>query len=339
MYRLPVLIITGGFLCLPAPLLGQESPPCSEPIQSAFDFWIGSWEVRLGDGSLVGHNTIREMAGGCGLAENWRGVSGSVGESLNWVDPGDGRWHQLWLDRSGQVLRLAGGPDGEGMTLQGTGRDPELLHRISWTPMDEDRVRQLWQVSSDGGESWSELFDGYYSRLPESETSAIGVARCDTPEGRRFDFWPGEWRVRSRTRASDGEWHSAVGVWRAEAVLGGCGFVDFTTGDYGQGTMSGMGTRFYDPQQDRWVLTWISTLNPGQIGVWEGRFGTDGTGEFYRETETADGPVRSRIRWLDVREDAAEWDHSVSRGGGSEWRIMWEMEFTRLTAAPGNDAG
>jgi hypothetical protein len=175
-----------------------RDPACGEAVHHAFDFWVGEWEVRQGDGSLAGHNTVRRMSDGCGLAERWRGVSGSIGESFNWADPVDGRWHQLWIDGSGLVLRLAGGPIEDGMRLEGRGNDTTVLHRVTWTALDDGRVRQHWEISRDEGGAWSTLFEGFYSRVPTEATERVGAEVCDTPEGRRFDFWPGEWRVESR---------------------------------------------------------------------------------------------------------------------------------------------
>ena len=54
------------------------------------------------------------------------------------------------------------------MVLSGPGIDREgdpITHRISWTPLDDGRVRQHWAVSPDAGETWHEVFDGYYTRI------------------------------------------------------------------------------------------------------------------------------------------------------------------------------
>jgi pimeloyl-ACP methyl ester carboxylesterase len=123
------------------------------------------------------------------------------------------------------------------------------------------------------------------------------------------------------------------GIWRAEAIVGGCGFLDFTVGDYGDGMMSGMGSRLYDPETDRWAVTWTSTQNPGKTGIWEGRFGDDGMGEFFRETETPNGTVHSRLRWMNIEGDSADWDYSISPDG-VEWTILWEMTLRRLGRKP-----
>ncbi len=51
------------------------------------------------------------------------------------------------------------------MVLEGTTRDAdgdEILNRITWSPQGDGSVRQLWETSNDGGETWSVAFDGRY---------------------------------------------------------------------------------------------------------------------------------------------------------------------------------
>lgn len=143
----------------------EISEACSASEHREFDFWVGEWEVRDPSGQVVGHNTIERVANGCGLIERWRGVQGPTGVSLNWYEPRTGRWNQTWVGL-GLYLRLTGGfEDGE-MVLSGE-REAErgrVRDRIVWTPLDDGRVRQRWQVSRDGGASWETVFDGTYGR-------------------------------------------------------------------------------------------------------------------------------------------------------------------------------
>lgn len=56
------------------------------------------------------------------------------------------------------------------MRLEGKRKDQEgrkVLDRITWTPQEDGRVRQHWQMTNDGGKTWQVLFDGYYTRNPE----------------------------------------------------------------------------------------------------------------------------------------------------------------------------
>lgn len=162
----------------PAPPTRAEVAPrtaqrCEAAEHRQFDFWVGSWEVRNPDGRVVGHNEIERIADGCGLLESWRGTGGGTGLSVSAYDPDLGRWTQRWVG-TGAILWLEGGleegPEGRRMVLSGprlraTPRGP-VLDRLTWTPLPDGRVRQVWQTSSDGGETWAEIFAGLYERVP-----------------------------------------------------------------------------------------------------------------------------------------------------------------------------
>jgi len=139
--------------------------PCDSARYREFDFWLGRWEVRTPDGKLAGTNRIERLPSGCVLQEHWTGAGGGYGTSLNFFDRATGQWHQLWVDGRGGVLRLSGGREGSAMVLRGTAPGPggkAQQQRITWTPMPNGRVRQLWEASADG-ERWQTSFDGTYS--------------------------------------------------------------------------------------------------------------------------------------------------------------------------------
>ena len=136
----------------------------------AFDFWIGEWEVVGPQGSRLGTSSIAAVLGTGALAEHWHGDGGFEGRSLNAYDATRGHWHQTWLDSTGGVLMLDGGPVGDAMVLEGMapGEDPSamLLQRITWSP-EEHGVRQHWESSADDGATWTTVFDGHYRPLPD----------------------------------------------------------------------------------------------------------------------------------------------------------------------------
>lgn len=166
----PGLIPAFLVLCaIPAPAWSQGAP-CTGEEHRAFDFWEGSWEVRVPDGRLAGHNTIEASLNGCVLHEHYTTPKGYEGESFNVFDASRGVWHQTWVDNGGALLTLEGTFDGEKMVLQGSTRDATgavTLQRITWSRIDgdPDRVRQLWEASTDGGATWTLAFDGLYTRM------------------------------------------------------------------------------------------------------------------------------------------------------------------------------
>ncbi len=150
-------------------ILAQESerpPPCRGEEHRQFDFWLGEWEVHgTSSGDPAGTNRIVSLFDGCAIQENWRGVRGSVGSSYNIYDAVSGRWHQTWVDNSGNLLLLDGGLEEGKMVLRGERPSPDggkVLHIVSFEPREDGTVRQVWRTSSDDGRTWRTVFDGTY---------------------------------------------------------------------------------------------------------------------------------------------------------------------------------
>lgn len=137
---------------------------CAEEPHRAFDFWVGSWVVQDSAGNVLGQNEIQPIAGDCGLLESWRGASGGTGRSLNFYDPGTGRWNQVWVGAGAVFLRLEGGLEDGAMVMEGERSTPAgpVLDRIRWIPQSGGRVLQEWLTSADGGGTWNTIFRGTY---------------------------------------------------------------------------------------------------------------------------------------------------------------------------------
>jgi hypothetical protein len=143
----------------------SSPPPCSSAEFHQFDFWIGKWTVTDSAGKQLGTNEIISVSGGCGLLENWQDTGSGSGKSLNMYEASAGHWTQTWVGSGGGVLRLSGGLQDGKMVLgddRVTARGP-VKDRITWTPLPDGRVRQTWDISTDGGATWQTTFDGYYA--------------------------------------------------------------------------------------------------------------------------------------------------------------------------------
>ncbi|MCE7933881.1 MAG: tetratricopeptide repeat protein [Chlorobi bacterium CHB2] len=142
--------------------------PCQhDPRYREFDFWIGEWDVFNTAGQKVGTNSVQQILGSCVLLENWTSASGSQGKSFNTFNRSTGKWQQTWVDDQGTVLELAGNLKGAVLSFEGITRDTagkETHHRLTFTQIDPNTVRQLWEQSSDKGVTWNSVFDGKYVR-------------------------------------------------------------------------------------------------------------------------------------------------------------------------------
>lgn len=154
--------ITTGFAQNSPPAAAAPKPPaCIAPEHRQFDFWLGEWEVRGPAGKLVGVNRITSLHKGCVPFEDYRAGEFS-GSSLNIYDAERRKWHQTWVDSSGGLV------DGKmvlaGKTIDPAKPDGTIENRITWQPLADGRVRQLWETSTDKGKTWTSTFDGYYAK-------------------------------------------------------------------------------------------------------------------------------------------------------------------------------
>ena len=73
------------------------------------------------------------------------------------------------MSNAGSAVYLEGGVDENGamvMSDEGMTRHEVTgnIGRTTWTPNPDGSVRQHWESSTDGGETWTTVFDGVYTR-------------------------------------------------------------------------------------------------------------------------------------------------------------------------------
>ena len=151
--------------------MSKQAYPCEhDPLFSAFDFWVGEWDVHVAGGALAGSNVIERAERGCVLIENWSSASGGTGMSINYVDKISNEWVQIWNAAGGSQINIRGGMTDKGMLLTGTihyvANGTTAPFRGLWTPLADGRVRQFFEQSPDAGESWTPWFEGFYTRKP-----------------------------------------------------------------------------------------------------------------------------------------------------------------------------
>jgi hypothetical protein len=151
----------------------QPAPaPCPAAIRAALDFWVGDWIVTV-DGRRAGTDGVERVSKGAAIVERWTDTEGGEGTSLFSFDPFACTWHQLWItdapDRVGGLKHkdLVALVPGASVRFQGAypGRSAvTVLDRTTLTKLANGTVRQLIEVSADGGASWHGTFDAIYSR-------------------------------------------------------------------------------------------------------------------------------------------------------------------------------
>ena len=162
----------------PTASAGHPSPPpaasgCSGRFANhRLDFWLGDWVVYA-KGTIDGTSHIGAILGGCAIQEEWIDVTGEQGRSWFYVDPATGRLKQVWLtsraDELGgtkeKVELPGGGPRSvqfQGLLVANSGKQME--DRTTLTLQPDDTVRQMIELSTDGGRTWAAQYDAVYRR-------------------------------------------------------------------------------------------------------------------------------------------------------------------------------
>ena len=132
-----------------------------------FDFWLGEWDVYAGGGK-VGVNKITMAEGGCAIHENYTTAGSYSGQSINFFDPVDQKWHQHWVGSASDTYNYVEIDRGEGMLqFQSKYINPQgklALSKLTFTLNDDGTVRQLFEISTDEGKTWTPGFDGTYKK-------------------------------------------------------------------------------------------------------------------------------------------------------------------------------
>jgi len=140
--------------------------PCRAAEYRKFDFWAGDWEVHAPNGGpTVGRNLVTLEQGGCLLVEHWTSsTGGQTGTSFNYYDVRDKKWHQLYLDNSGNAgafPAMAGDlVDGKMVLITDETKSP--VSRWTWYVLEPGKVRQMAEQSTDGEKTWSVVWDSVY---------------------------------------------------------------------------------------------------------------------------------------------------------------------------------
>lgn len=181
MNRLTVIVITAiVLLCFNMRSQAQEqtgetAAPAKSICETAdhftdFDFWLGEWNVYSNDEkrTFQGSNSITRHHKNCLIMENWTSAQGGGGRSMNYYDPVEDQWRQLWV-AGGYSIDYTGGLDDSGsMVLKGkinyykTGQSNKF--RGTWKPNPDGSVRQFFEQFDPKKKEWNVWFDGLYVR-------------------------------------------------------------------------------------------------------------------------------------------------------------------------------
>lgn len=152
----------------------RAARPCEfDDNYKAFDFWVGEWTVLPAGVSpstppaSLPQSRIEKILNSCVVLENWMPPNAGGGKSFNIYNSVTKKWEQFWVDSTGSVVHFTGEVRDGNMyytTESVAANGQKTLGKMTFFNQGPDRVRQLWESSTDGGKTWSIAFDGLYMR-------------------------------------------------------------------------------------------------------------------------------------------------------------------------------
>lgn len=148
--------------------------PCSRPEFRQFDFWIGEWEAFGVKGAKAGDSKISVILDSCVILEEWTSANAQQGliysgKSFNSYNAATKQWQQTWTDNTGNTTEFLRGEGSNGTIIyyadKVTGPDgKQFMRRLTFTKLDNNKVRQFGELSNDGGKTWIVEYDLEYRR-------------------------------------------------------------------------------------------------------------------------------------------------------------------------------
>lgn len=166
---LAIAVLSVGFA--PRVFGAADRGPCATQRESrALDFWLGEWNVGVPNENVNAVSNVSLDLGDCVVRERWIGGDGHIGENIFGYSADDKSWHGLFADSRGHIHVFVGGQAGsDSAEFSGPSRGEHgeiVLNRITIRRVGRDHVRQVWAKSSDGGKTWTTVFQGEYTRKP-----------------------------------------------------------------------------------------------------------------------------------------------------------------------------
>lgn len=147
-----------------------------------------------------------------------------------------------------------------------------------------------------------------------------GASACAGPEHRQFDFWLGEWSVRTE----DGQ---LAGTNRITSDFEGCVLREEWTG---AGGIRGESLNVFEAATGRWHQTWVD--GQGRLLLLDGGLDTLGRMVLRGEGVGPDGAaIVNEISWEPRDDGTVVQTWSVSEDAGVSWRVVFKGVYTRTS--------
>lgn len=169
MTRIVIVLITLLFTQTINAQQANTKPCAVNPVYRFFDFWIGEWEA-YGPKGKGGDSKISLVLDSCVILEEWTSIQqGYAGKSFNTYNTATKMWQQTWVDNRGGLTEYNNSRWNKDTMIVTTDNQKQangswLIQRMTFTKLDNDKVQQHGENSTDGGKTWTTSFDLEYRR-------------------------------------------------------------------------------------------------------------------------------------------------------------------------------
>ena len=188
---------------------GRTVALASMAADQRFDFWVGEWDVYMGEQKVTEWKVAKELEG--------KVIRQTGPNSMTVVNynPTTKKWHMTWMSTEGHHDVLTGGLEGNAMVMhQKVVREaPGSIGRWVIKDIRKNAFTTDWQLSSDNGKTWSsESQMTCWRRGTAVEASAPN----GLPGFERYDFLVGEFEVEFKAMTPDQNWVTGKGTSKAK---------------------------------------------------------------------------------------------------------------------------
>ncbi|MFY0688499.1 MAG: hypothetical protein JXQ90_15090 [Cyclobacteriaceae bacterium] len=166
LYLILALLVTG--------LVAQGQSLSDLDSANFFDFWVGEWNAAWDEGKGVevyGTNSITHQLDGKVINEQFRITGGQnagiKGTSNSVFQPRTNTWRQGWADNQGGYFDFIGQFDGDKRMFSTHPRQvgaDMIVQRMVFYDIKEESMTWDWEISRDGGKTWSLSWRIFYTR-------------------------------------------------------------------------------------------------------------------------------------------------------------------------------
>jgi len=144
---------------------GEKAFPCQYGEEyKRLDFWLGEWDVYV-KGKKTASSNISKSKGGCTLHEDYRTQSEYYGRSMNYYDPNDKKYTQIWVDKFNTVTVFKEVESRKGYLKMQADNGKGILTVMDYSlDSTSGNVTQTMESSNDEGKTWKQSFVGIYKK-------------------------------------------------------------------------------------------------------------------------------------------------------------------------------